>query len=100
MFADDVAIPNLKVAARASEVLIQRIGAQRGSGGYLVVFSQRSPRLYENIRLQAAECADLDILFNHAKFANHALWSHARAGMNTRGGGHCSGRVDGHNFVS
>src|SRR5712671_1730072 len=99
MLANDIAVADSKIAALASEVLVERIGAEHGSGRDLVALAQRGPALHINIWLQPALRTDHNIFFDNHILPDHRLWSDLRTRVHARSRRHDSGRIDGHKFV-
>src|SRR6185312_324951 len=90
MLANFVIVSDLKVAAFAHEILIERIGAKRGARGNLITIAERSPALHEYVWLEHAPGTDRYIVLDDAEFSNararadHGVRMHSRRGRNDR----------------
>src|SRR5271157_67350 len=100
MLANLVAVADSQVAARAGEVLVQRIGAEHRAGGDFVAVSQGGPAFDVHVGFEQAAGADEDVAFDDTEFADPDAGPDRGFGMDPGGVGDHGRWIDGHEFVS
>src|SRR5579885_1937084 len=91
MLADFIVVSDLQIAAFAREILVERIGAERCSGGNLIAVAHGGPALHKYIGLEHASGSDRYVALDDAEFshsrtgADHGVRMHSRGRRNDRG---------------
>src|SRR3954462_8770251 len=97
MLTNLVAMSYSEIASLPSEPFIQRISAQNGTCGDLVLIAESCPPFHIHVRLQQTTRSDEHIGLNHAELADFGLRPNRSRGMYPRSRSNVGRRVNGHN---
>ena len=85
VLADAVAVADPEITALAAEIFVERVAAENGAHGNLVVGAEGGPALDDDVRLEFRSRPDGDVVFDDNELADLDVFGDLSAGGDARG---------------